>query len=180
MKTTSMARPQPFAWRRLAGAVIGCTLLGAAAAFVLRPPSLLASAQSGPEQSEDVLGQLYQANLVNTEEGWLAVERNFPTADAYHHNLARQGLIYYYLTRTQDYHKALEQADILLGAAETDFQIFGRAAKIITYIHLGDDEQAYYENQRLEPDMRDVLSQKAPRMTQLLNQALDELADRAL
>jgi serine/threonine-protein kinase len=180
MKTTAMARPQPPRWRRLAGAVIGCMLLGAAAAFVLRPPSLLASAQSGPEQSDDVLGQLYQANLVNTEVGWLAVERNFPAADAYHHNLARQGLIYYYLTRTQDYQKALEQADLLQGAAETDFQIFGRAAKIIAYIHLGDDEQAYYENQRLEPDMRVALNQKAPRMTQLLNQALDELADRAL
>jgi tRNA A-37 threonylcarbamoyl transferase component Bud32 len=170
MRTTAMARPKRTSRRSIVAAIVGCALLGAAAAAILRPPSLLASAQSGPAQSDDVWSQLYQAKLVDTEEGWLAVAKNFPKADNYYHNLARQGLIYYYLTRTQDYEEALQQSKELMGAAQTDFQTFGRAAMIVAYIHLGDDEQAVYENQRLTTEMRNSLNQRSPQMSRLLNQ----------
>jgi len=180
MRTTAMARPKRTPRRWIAAAIVGCALLGVAGAAMLRPPSLLASAQSGPERSDDVWGQLYQAKLVDTEEGWLAVAKNFPDADNYYHNLARQGLIYHYLTRTQDYEKALQQSEELMGASQSDFQAFGQAGKIVAYVHLGDDEQAFYANQRLNPEMRDSLNQRAPRMALLLNQALDTLADRPL
>jgi serine/threonine-protein kinase len=180
MKTTAMPRPRRMPLRRIAAVVAGCLFIGAVAAAIFRPTSLLASAQSGPERSKDVWRQLYQAKLVDTERGWLAVAENFPEVNPYYHNLARQGLIYYYLTRTQDYEKALEQAEILAGAAEADFQAFGRAAQVIAYVHLGEDDEAVYANQRLTGDMRGLLNQKAPRMSQLLNEALDALADRAI
>ena len=181
MRTTAMIRPKRMSRRSIVAAIVGCALLGAAAAAIFRPPSLLASAQSGPAQSDDVWSQLYQAKLVDTEEGWLAVAKNFPDAEnEYYHNLARQGLIYHYLTRTQDYEEALQQSKELMGAAQTDFQTFGRAGMIVTYIHLGDDEQAMYENQRLTAEMRESLNQRSPQMSLLLNQALDTLANSAL
>ncbi|MCI0333363.1 MAG: serine/threonine protein kinase [Planctomycetes bacterium] len=181
MKTTALARPKRAPWGWIAAAIAGCALLGAAGAAMLRPPSLLAGAQSGPAQSDDVWGQLYQAKLVDTEEGWLAVAKNFPDLEnEYCHNLARQGLVYHYLTRTQDYEKAIQPSEELTTAAQPAFQAFGRAGLIIAYVHLGDDDEAYYANQRLTSDMRTILNQQSQRMSQLLNQALDELADRAL
>ncbi len=181
MKTTAMARPKRMPWRRIAAAIVGCALLGAAGAAMLRPPSLLSGAQSGPKPSDDVWGQLYQAKLVDTEEGWLAVAKNFPDAENdYGHNLARQGLVYHYLTRTQDYGKAIKPCEELTNAAQPAFQAFGRAGLVVSYVHLGDDEEAYYANQHLTSEMRSTLNRQSPRMAQLLNRALDELVDRAL
>jgi serine/threonine-protein kinase len=177
MKTTAMATTKRAPVRWVVAAIAGCAMAGAIAAAFLRPPSLLASAQSGPERSDDVWGQLYQAKLVDTEEGWKAVAGNFPEADEYYHNLARQGLVYYYLTRTQDYEKALEQSQALSAAAKTDFQAFGLAGMIIANGHLGDYDEAVYANHRLTSEMRQLLNQRAPRMGRLLDDALDELVD---
>jgi hypothetical protein len=159
--------------------MLGFAILGAAGAALLRPPSILGTAESGPKRSDDVWGQLYQAKLVDTEEGWRAIAENFPEADGYYHNLARQGLVYHFLTRTQDYERALEPAEQLTAAAQPSFQAFGFAGLVVAYTNLGEDDLAYYANQRLTSEMRDMLSEQSPRMAQLLNQALDELADRA-
>jgi serine/threonine-protein kinase len=180
MKTTAMARPQRARLRWIIAAIAGCALLGAAAAVVFRPPSLLASAQGGPDRSDDVWGQLYQAKLVDTEDGWLAVAKNFPSADEYYHHLARQGLIYFYLTRTQDYEKAIEQSEVLAATNKPDHQAFGLAGLVVAYVHLGDYEQAFYTNRRLTSEMRELLTQQAPRMARLLDDALDKLVDPAL
>lgn len=177
MKTTAMARPERRPWRRVGAAILAATLIGIAVAALTRPPSLLSAAQSGPKASKDVWGQLYQANLVDTEEAWLAVLRNFPEDDNYYHNLARKGLVYHYLTRTQNYDKAIRPAEELTNAAQPDFQAFGLAGLVVAYVHLEEYEQALYVNQRLTTDLRTALTQQSPRMAQLLNQALDELAD---
>jgi serine/threonine-protein kinase len=180
MKTTANTRPTRAPVARIAAALLGCALLGAGGAAWLRSDSLLASAQRGPERSSDVWGQLYQAKLLDTEQAWQAVAQNFPNADKYSHNLARQGLVYFYLTRTQDFEKALEESEVLAAAVEPDFRAFGIAGMVVAYVYIGDDEQAMYENQRLDASMRDVLEEQSPRMARLLNQALDDLADRAL
>jgi hypothetical protein len=179
MKTTAMVRPKRMAVRWVIAAIAVCALLGAAGAALFRPSSLLASAQGGPEPRDDVWGQLYQAKLVDTEQGWLAVEKYFPDADSYFHNLAREGLTYYYFTQAQDYEKALRTSEELAAAAKSDFQAFGLAGQVVAYIHLDDYEQAIYKNQRLTPEMRAMLNQQAPRMSRLLSDALDVLADRA-
>jgi serine/threonine-protein kinase len=179
MKTTAMARPKRIPIRWLVGAIMGCALVGAIGAAILRPPSLLENAQSGPKRSDDVWGQLYQAKLVDTEDGWLAVEKNFPN-DEYQHNLARQGLVNYYLTRTQDYEKAIQRAEELVATSKPDLQAFGYAGLVVANVHLGDYEQAVYANQRLSPEMRDLLNRQSPRMARLLEDALDELADTEL
>jgi hypothetical protein len=176
MKTSALpvTKRTPIRW--IVAAIAGCALLGVVGAVLFRPPSLLASAQSGPERSDDVWGQLYQAKLVDTEEGWRAVAKNFPDESEYYHNLAREGLVYYYLTRTQDYEKAIELCNELVAADTSDFQAFGFAGQVIANVHLGDDEQALYAYQRLTPEMRNRLNQRAPRLVRLLEDALDKLA----
>jgi hypothetical protein len=150
--------------------------LGAGATALLRPPALLATAQAGPQRSDDVWGQLYQAKLLDTEQGWLAVFDNFPDADIYPLNLARQGLIYHYLTRTQDYDKVIKPAKELETAAQASFQAYGLAGLVVAYVHLGDNEHAQYAYHNLTSEMRKSLDEQSPRMAQLLDQALDELS----
>jgi hypothetical protein len=166
--------------RWIVAAVASCALLGAAAAVISRAPSVLASAQSGPKPSGDVWGQLYQAKLIDTEDGWLAVEKYFPNEEEYYHNLARQGLINHYLTGTQDYEKAIERSEELVATSKPDLQAFGYAGMVVANVHLGDYEQAVYANQHLTSEMRNMLNQQAPQMARLLNDALDELVDPAL
>jgi serine/threonine-protein kinase len=180
MKTTAMVRltRRPVRW--LAGAMLGCVLLGAALALWMRPSPLLAGAQAGPAQRDNEWKQIYFAKMVDTPDAWRAVMENFPKASEYYHNLARQGLVYHYLTRTEDPHEALEPLERLAASSQSDFQAFGIAGLVVAYAQLGDDEQAYAFNQRLSTEMRASLEQEAPRMSQLLNEALDELMNRAL
>ena len=86
----------------------------------------------------------------------------------------------YYLTRTEDYEKAIQRAEELVATSKPDLQAFGYAGLVVANVHLGDDEQAVYANQRLTPEMRDLLDRQAPRMVRLLDEALDELADPGL
>jgi serine/threonine-protein kinase len=181
MRASGMIRPRSYARRRLLAVIAGFSLLGAGLAAISRPDSLLADAQSGPAPRDSVWAQLYQAKMVDTEPAWLAVERNFPNAGAYYHNLAKQGLVYHYFQKTQDYEKAIEPLEQLagLGAGQPLFQAFGIAGLVVAYANLGEDELAYNENQRLSPDTRALLQQHAPRMADLLNDALDDLANRS-
>jgi serine/threonine-protein kinase len=174
MRTTAMARPKrtPTSW--LVAAVIGCVILGGILSMLTRPRSLWAGAQLGPPRQETAWAQLYQAKQVDTEAAWRAVITNFPDESPYYHNLAKQGLVYHYL-RTQEFEKAIRPLEEL--AAQPDFKSFGIAGLVVAYTNLNDDERAYVENQRLSTDMRAKL---APTMATLLNEALDELADRAL
>ncbi len=175
MRTTAMVRPKRASVRWLAAGMIACALVGAGLAALIGPRSLLAGAQLGPPKQADVWAQLYQAKQVDTEAAWRAVIAYFPTAGTYCDNLAKQGLVYHYF-HMQEYDKAIKPLQEL--AAQTDFKIFGIAGLVVAYTNLNEDEQAYFENQRLNADMRTTLSQQAPAMAALLSDAVDELADR--
>jgi serine/threonine-protein kinase len=178
MKTSEVTRQNlsPQYW---IPTLVSCVLLGIAGAAILRPPNLLSRAESGPAQSADVAGQLYHAKMVDTKEAWLAVAEYFPDAGEYYHNLAREGLVYFYLGRTADYEEAIQPAQQLADAPQPEFQTFGLAALVVAYTHLGDDVSAYEANARLSTEMRASLTQQAPEMSRLFNEALDVLADRA-
>jgi hypothetical protein len=178
MKTTALARQRPSP-RYGIPALIGCVLLGIAGAAMLRPHNLLSQAESGPAPSADVRGQLYHAKMVDTPAAWQAVARYFPDAGEYYHNLARQGLVNYYLSRSADFEKAIPPAEELANVQQSGFQAFGIAGLVVAYTHLGDDDDAYDANERLGPEMRASLEQSVPEMSRLLNEALDILADRA-
>ena len=128
MKTSALMRPPRSSTRWLAAALAGCVLLGAGLAAFSRPSSLLAGAQHGPAPFDNVWEQLLHAKRVNTEEAWLAA-LSHPKADLrYHSLLAKEGLAYYYLVRTQQYEKAIEPlqdlAD-LVGDAQAPFRTLG-------------------------------------------------------
>ena len=142
-------------------------LLGARPRLPHRPRSLLAGADSARHERDSVWAQLYQAKDVDTEAAWLAVIDYFPDASPYYHNLAKQGLVYYYF-HAQEYDKAIKPLEEL--AAQPDFQAFGIAGLVVAYANLDDDEQAYIENQRLSTDMRVALEKQSPTMAELLNE----------
>jgi tRNA A-37 threonylcarbamoyl transferase component Bud32 len=178
MKTTAMSSPKQTSWRWATAALLASFLLGLTIAAVTRPRSLLAGAQSGPPIRKDVKRQLYHAKQVDTELAWKRVIENFPDpSNAFYHNLAREGLVYYYI-RTKDFDNALPVLDEL--SAQREFQPFAIAGRVVVYTNRGDEEKAAEENQRLGADMRTSLAQQAPQMYDLLTKAVDELADRAL
>jgi hypothetical protein len=178
MKTSALLTPRRTSGGRVAAVILGCLLLGAALAAISRPKSLLADAETGPAPRDNVWGQLYQAKMVDTESAWRKA-KDFPGGTAYHQNLARQGLVYHYFSRAR-YDEAIEPLEELaaLGDTEPIFQAFGIAGLVVANAHLGLDEQAYHENQRLGPDKRALLEEQAPRMAELLEEAIDELVNR--
>jgi serine/threonine-protein kinase len=179
MKTMAVTRPRRWSIRWIAAVVLGCLVLGVAAAAITRPRSLLADAYAGPPRSDSVWGQIYHAKTVDTEEAWLAVSRYFPDAGDYYHNLAKQGLVYYHLTRSQDYRKAKSLLEELAGSPEQSLQAFGTAGLVVAYARMNQHDEAFDANERLTTEMRASLENQAPRMAALLNDALNELADRA-
>ncbi len=178
MKTSAILTPRRMSAHRVAAVILGCLLLGAALAALSRPRSLLAEAETGPAPRDNVWSQLYQAKIVDTESAWHKA-KDFPGATAYHQNLARQGLVYHYFSRAR-YADAIEPLEELaaLGNTEPMFQAFGIAGLVVANAHLGGDEQAYNEYQRLDSDKRALLEEQAPRMSELLNEAIDELTNR--
>jgi predicted Ser/Thr protein kinase len=176
MKTAAMTGTKRFSRRWLVAAALACALVGAVIAIITRPTPLLAGARAGPPRRDSVWEQLYHAKLVDTEEAWLAVDRHFPDASSYYHNLATQGLAYYYLTRTHDYRQAIQPLQELaeLGSTQPVFQAFGIAGLVVAYTQLGDKHQAERANQRLTAEMRARLARQAPHMAALLDEALHE------
>jgi serine/threonine-protein kinase len=179
MKTSAMLTSRRTSRRRVAAAILGCLLLGAALAAITRPKSLLADAETGPATRETVWGQLYHAKMVDTESAW-RIAKDFPGATTLHQNLARQGLVYHYFSRAR-YEEAMVPLEELAALGETEpiFQAFGIAGLVVANAQLGEDEQAYHEYQRLGPDKRALLEEHAPRMAELLEAAIDELANRS-
>jgi serine/threonine-protein kinase len=181
MKTSAALGSRRRPARRIAAAMLGCILLGTVLAALTRPKSLLEGAQAGPPTRSNIWEQLYQAKSVDTPTAWQsAIDHPDPNASDYHRNLARKGLTLHYLLRPQhqDYEKAIEPLEQLAASRERQFQVFGIAGLIVAYANLYDDEQAFYENERLSVEDRTLLAEQEPRMAELLDSALDELADR--
>ena len=178
MKTSAIMRPPKSPRRWLAAVLAGCVLIGIGAAALMRPSYLLAGAQHGPAQYDNVWKQLLHAKRVNTEEAWIAA-MNHPQADPhYEYLLAKEGLAYYYLVRTQQYEKAIEplqQLADLVGETQTPFRAYGIAGLVVAYAHLDDIDRAAYENSRLTTDMRTLLKDKSPQMSELLEETLDQM-----
>jgi serine/threonine-protein kinase len=163
MKTSVETRPKRSSAIWLAAWVAGCVLLGIGAAALMRPPQLLRDAPYASAGYGNVWTQLLHAKKFNTEAAWLAAV-NHPGADPkehpYHSRLARKGLAYYYLTRGQDYEKAIKPLQELaqLGESQPASSTFGIAG-----------------NSRLTPEMRVDLQEDSPQMADLLEEAIDHI-----
>ncbi len=178
MKTSAQMRPTGSPRRWAAAALAGCILLGIAMAVLAEPRFLLASAQHGPAQFDNVWTQLLHAKRVNTEEAWKLAENHSQANRLYESLLAKEGLAYYYLVRTQQYEKAIEPLQELanqVGDTQAPFRAYGIAGLVVAYARLTDVEQAAIENSRLKPDMRTLLREKSPQMADLLEETLDQM-----
>lgn len=180
MKTSALMRPPRLPTLWLAAMLASCVLIGLGAAALLRPSDLLAGAQHGTAIYDNVWKQLLHAKRVNTEEAWMAI-LNHPEADHYdqyyHPFLAKEGLAYFFLVRSQQYEKAIQPLQELanLGDAQPAFRAFGIAGLVVVYAHLDDIDRAAYENSRLTPEMLTLLKDKSPQMVELLEETLDQM-----
>jgi hypothetical protein len=158
--------------------VLGCLLVGVAIAAVSQPASLLEGARTGPPVQENAWQQIYHAKTVDTEEAWQAVlDRS--DATEFVRNLARQGLAYRRLTwgeSYQSFREALVPLEQLAASPQKPFQVFGIAGQVVAYTGLNEDELAYQAYTRLSAEDHTLLQEQAPRMFELLNAAIEELA----
>jgi hypothetical protein len=160
---------------RWVAAMLLCLALGACLAWLLRPRPMLGDARDQLPSLGSPWAQLYHAKLVNTEAAWMAVEEYFPNLDAYYHNLAKQGLVYYYF-RTQDFDKAIRPLHELANLSASDpLHAFGLAGLVVADTKLGNVEQARDERSKLTSEMLNVVRDKMPQMDTLLQPALAEL-----
>jgi len=178
MKTSAfVTRKQPALGRRWFAGLVGCILLGGLVGWFTRPASLLADANAGPPPLKTVWAQLYQAKKVDTEAAWQAVAQHFPNADAYVHNLARQGLANFYLFRTEQFDKAIGPLRELagLGALYPALEAYGIAGLVVAEAKLGNIAAARDENGKLTSPMRALLEERSPQLYELLEATLGEL-----
>lgn len=175
MKVAHEARPANN-WKRAAAAIVGCAVLGGGLAYATRPPSLLRGAYDGVPPQEDAWQQIYHAKMVETPAAWEAAI-SYPNANDFQINLARQGLVYNSLTRTQDYAKAIEQLQLLANWGPKDqlYRVFGNAGLVVAYVGEEDYQSAFNANAQITADDRTTLRERSPRMFELLNAAIEEL-----
>lgn len=175
MRTTVQTSPMRRPIARWLVAAAALVLLGLALAIVSRPRSLLAGARSGPPQLEDAWAQLYHAKTADTEAAWRAAY-DYPDADNYQKNLAKQGLVLHFFS-IEHYDQAIgplhELAD--LGASHPALSAFGVAGLVVAQTKLGHLDQARVENERLSPAMRSLVIQRTPQLAEALEEALGEL-----
>jgi hypothetical protein len=106
---------------------------------------------------------------------------NRSDATDYQKYLARQGLVYRYLTRAQSYdsyEKALAHLEQLASSSQRSFRVFGIAGLVVANTGLIEDDEAFKANQRLTAEDQALLEEQAPRMAELYEAAIDALADR--
>jgi eukaryotic-like serine/threonine-protein kinase len=174
MQPKSGATRIPKTWIIAAG--LACLLVGIGLSYLFRPRPFLSEVQNDLPTRGTVWAQLYHAKNVNTEAAWQAVETYFPDADAYYHNLAKQGLVYYYFFRTQEYDKALRPLHELANLGSSDpFHAFGIAGLVVAEAKLGHVDQAREENSHLTSEMRNQIRERSPRLDDLMQQSLADL-----
>ncbi|HEX4413659.1 MAG TPA: serine/threonine-protein kinase [Lacipirellulaceae bacterium] len=177
MKTMALPRPQRAKYGWWIAGILGCLLAGAAIGAATSPRSLWSGAKVAPPQQDTVWGQLYLAKDVDTEAAWEAVADYFPDASANALNLGKQGLAFHFLHQAE-YGKAIKPLQEL--AAQPDFQTFAEAGLVVAYVNLGDNDHAYEENKHLSSDKVAALRRQSPTMAAMLDDAVNELIERAL
>ena len=123
-------------------------VVGAALALLLRRPYVLAGDEPTVEIYNSAREQLFHAKWHDTPEAWLAVLENFPKADAFDRNLAKQGLARWYL-HAGDYHAALPYLADLATVPESQetTRTFAHVGLAVAHAELGNLDQARRSHQ---------------------------------
>ncbi|MCA9261323.1 MAG: hypothetical protein KDA61_19040, partial [Planctomycetales bacterium] len=168
---------RPAAWGCVALA-IGATI----AAWTRPAPYLEFERKIDVPTRDSVLAQLLHAKLLPSEAAWKAVEEKFPDADEYHLDLAKQGLLRFYLLVSEEWKKAeplLKQYQDLAATdgAAAEMQAFTYACLCIVKHELGDDDASRAAAQALTPDLRTDLSRRDPQLYEALTATLSQIGE---
>lgn len=153
-------------------------ILGALLGAIFRPPTLLSTRnQVSVEREENATMQLYRAKVLDTPQGWKAVEQYFPDADEYYLLLAQRGLAERLFVE-EDYSSAIRPLNRLIAREDefSDLGLIGKAGLVIAYTKLGEADKANRARGRLpvEESSRQDLREIAPLMYDLLVQVEQE------
>ena len=163
MRAETKLRPEG---RRLGRLVLGLSaaaLGGALLAALLQPRSFLAGSPSPsvPRRSS-AQAQLYHAKMTDSPAAWQSVWQEFPEADPFVLQLAKQGLVRHYLLVSQEYELALPILGELRQLGEADesldtLRAFAFASACICFERLGRIDEARTAREQLTPDRLDLL-----------------------
>lgn len=163
MKEETRLRKSGRHWGTLIGILVAAAIAGVLLSRLTRSgPHLRGSSTPSIPQRESVDAQLYHAKMTNSPDAWKSVWQQFPDADPFLLQLARQGLVRYYLLVSQEYELARRELQQLENASLSDpgnarLAAFVFSAKAIAAANLGRTEEAQEALEQLTPDRRDVL-----------------------
>jgi len=182
MQAEARLQPGGRKWRRLALGLVAAVLLGVLLGAISRPKFYLAAGHRAPDevpQLSSAWAQLYHAQMSSSEAAWQkAIE--YPEADDFVQQLAKRGLVRYYLLVTEDYRAALNELRKLQQQSEADsssslLHAFCLAGQCISQERLGHESEARAAQAKLDPAMRDQLQEEEPQIYRLLQASLGRL-----
>lgn len=180
MKAETKLRKSGPSWARLALVLVLAALAGAAVARATRPRPYLAGSQSPPVPTRASAGaQLYHAKMTDTPAAWQKVWIEFPDADPFLRQLAKQGLVRHYLLVSQDYDLAapvLRELDEFTPSDELRAFVF--ASRTIVNQQLGRPEEARRAQEQLTPEYLDYLERNEGSLYDLLQTSLRQLGEQ--
>ncbi|QDU54386.1 serine/threonine-protein kinase [Aeoliella mucimassa] len=142
MRGTRALQLPNFERRRIIRLIVVAALAGAALAFLLRRPYVLADSEPDVLNHDSAIQQLFHARMIDTPAGWQAAI-DHPDANIAEVNLAKQGLARHYLHEGQ-YREALEPLEELANAPrnQKNVRTFANVALAIAYSELGNLDEA--------------------------------------
>ena len=171
---------------RLALGLLAAALGGVVLAAVLRPSSYLAGSRppSVPRRSSPE-AQLYHAKMSDSPAAWQSVWQEFPDADSFVLQLAKQGLVRHYLLVSQEYRLALPIISELEQISEANessdslnsLRSFAFASACICNERLGRIDKAQTARDQLTTDDMDLLHRSEIQIHDLLLASLRNLGE---
>jgi hypothetical protein len=179
MKAETRLRLAGRKWGRLALVLAVAALVGVALASVTRPRPYLAGSQSPSIPRRSSAGaQLYHAKVTDSPAAWRSVWVEFPEADPFLLQLAKQGLVRHYLLVSQEYELALPVIGELEQFSPSDeLQAFLFSTRCIANERLDRIAEAQLAREQLTADSLDLLRRSESQIYELLQTSLRQLGD---
>ena len=183
MQAEARLQPTKSNWRRLAFGLAAASLLGLLLGAITRPKFFLASGVRAPAEVPDLpsaWAQLYHAQTNPSEAAWQkAISHTEAEADSFVQQLAKRGLVRYYLLVTQDYRAALPELRNLERLSQADESLrllhaFSLAGLCISHENLDHETEARAAHEKLA-GLRSLLREEEPQIDRLLRASLEQL-----
>ena len=178
MRAETKLRPTGRNWGRLA-LILAAALAGVLLAAVTKPRPYLAVSQSPPIPRRSSAGaQLYHAKMTDSPAAWRSVWQEFPDADPFLLQLAKQGLVRHYLLVSQQYELALPViGDLDQFSPSDELRAFIFSTRCIANERLDRIDEAQLAREQLTADSLDLLRRSEIQIYELLQTSLRQLGD---